>query len=410
VTINPFQSDRLRSLRIHNYRIWFGGAFVSNIGTWMQRTGQDWLVLTVLTHNSGTALGIVMALQFGPQLLFLPWTGSVADQFDRRRLVMVTQTVMGTLSLTLGALTIAGLVQLWQVYVFAFLFGSMSAFEAPARQAFISELVGDASLANAIALNSTSFNLARMIGPAVAGVCIAAWGTGWAFVINGISFVAVFVSMRWLRLSEIQYHKRAARVRGGFAETLRYLRSRPDLLVLLTIVFLIGTFGMNFPIYISTMAIKEFGVIAAGPTHPTLARVAWGAAAFGATLAVAALMPSYWFFAAMLTLVGIAALTVLNTSSSLLQLSTDSAMRGRVISVRLAIAAGGTPLGAPLVGWVADRFGPRWSLGVGASAGLMAALVGYHYLRAHKRRRKISPTMPVPSIDEAIAEELIDEK
>ncbi len=428
---NPFKSGRLRSLGIYNYRIWFGGAFVSNIGTWMQRTAQDWLVLTQLTHNSGSALGIVMALQFGPQLLFLPWTGSTADRFDRRRLVMIAQTVMGTLSLILGTLTIFGAVQLWQVYVFAFLFGATSAFEAPARQAFISELVGDARLANAIALNSTSFNLARMIGPAVAGLCIAAWGTGWAFVINGLSFVAVFISMRWLRLSDIQFHKRAAGVRGGFIETLRYLRTRRDLMALLAIIFILGTFGMNFPIYISTMATREFGAgagrygllvsamavgttsgafIAAGLERPTLARVSGAAAGFGAALGVAALMPNYWLFAAMLVVVGVGALSVLNASSSLLQLSTDSAMRGRVIALRLAIAAGGTPIGAPLVGWVADRFGPRWSLGVGAVAGLVAAAIGYQYLRSHKFRAAPPQTMAAPLIDEAIAEQLMEEK
>jgi len=431
VTVNPFKSDRFRSLKVHNYRIWFGGAFVSNIGTWMQRTAQDWLVLTQLTDHSASALGIVMALQFGPQLLFLPWTGSIADQFDRRRLVMITQTVMGMLSLLLGAMTIAGVVELWHVYIFAFLFGSTSAFEAPARQAFISELVGDDKLANAIALNSTSFNLARMIGPAVAGLCIAAWGTGWAFVINAFSFGAVFVSMRWLRPADIQFHQRSARVRGGFAETLRYLRTRPDLLTLLAIIFVIGTFGMNFPIFISTMATREFDAgagrygllvsamavgttlgafIAAGPERPTLARVSGGALAFGAALGFAALMPGYWYFAAALTLVGIATLTVLNASSSVLQLSTDSAMRGRLIALRLAIMAGSTPIGAPLVGWIADHFGPRWSLGVGASAGIIAALIGYRYLRTHKPLPETQTTIPVPPIEEAIADELADEK
>ncbi len=184
-----------RSLRSHNYRLWFVGALVSNIGTWMQRTAQDWLVLTELTHQNASAVGAVMALQFGPQLLLLPWTGFAADHFDQRRLLIATQAAMGVLALGLGILTIAGVVTLWHVYIFAFLFGCAAAFDAPVRQTFVAELVGDESLPNAIALNSTSFNAARMVGPAVAGVTIAAIGTGWAFIINGASFAAVLISL-----------------------------------------------------------------------------------------------------------------------------------------------------------------------------------------------------------------------
>ncbi|HKT97659.1 MAG TPA: MFS transporter, partial [Paraburkholderia sp.] len=180
-------SGMFRSLRSFNYRVWASGALVSNIGTWMQRTAQDWLVLTGLTHHSAAAVGIVMGLQFGPQMLFLPWSGYAADHMDQRRLLMITQATLGMLALALGVLTITGVVQLWHVYVFAFLFGSTTAFDSPVRQTFVSELVGDADLANAVALNSTSFNAARMIGPAVAGLLIAGVGTGWVFLINAAS-------------------------------------------------------------------------------------------------------------------------------------------------------------------------------------------------------------------------------
>ena len=173
-----------RSLNSFNYRVWAGGAIVSNIGTWMQRTAQDWLVLTQLTHHNATAVGVVMALQFGPHLLLLPFTGFAADHLDRRKLLMGTQAALGTLALGLGILTVAGWVHLWHVYVFAFLLGSVSAFDAPARQTFVSDLVGETDLSNAVALNSTSFNAARMIGPAIAGVLIASVGTGWVFLIN----------------------------------------------------------------------------------------------------------------------------------------------------------------------------------------------------------------------------------
>ena len=180
-----------RSLRIFNYRLWAAGAIVSNMGTWMQRTAQDWLVLTELTHKNATAVGIVMALQFGPQLLLLPLTGFAADHLDRRKLLFATQAAMGALALGLGILTVTGVVQLWHVYVFALLLGCVTAFDAPARQTFVSELVGEAELSNAVALNSTSFNAARMIGPAIAGMLIASVGSGWVFLINAASFAAV---------------------------------------------------------------------------------------------------------------------------------------------------------------------------------------------------------------------------
>jgi MFS family permease len=167
-----------RSLRSSNYRVWAAGALVSNVGTWMQRTAQDWLVLTELTHHNASAVGAVMALQFAPQLLLLPWTGFAADHFNQRRLLIVTQATMGGLALLLGLLTVTGVVQLWHVYVFAFLFGSAAAFDAPVRQTFVAELVGDADLSNAVALNSTSFNAGRMIGPAISGLVIASVGTG----------------------------------------------------------------------------------------------------------------------------------------------------------------------------------------------------------------------------------------
>src|SRR5579862_2019765 len=174
-----------RALSIFNFRVWSAGALVSNIGTWVQRTAQDWLVLTQLTHHDASAVGLVMALQFGPQLLLLPWTGFAADHFNQRKLLIATQASMGVLALALGVLTVTGLVQLWHVYVFAFLFGSAAAFDAPVRQTFVAELVGDEDLHNAVAINSTSFNAARMIGPAVSGVIISAISTGWAFLING---------------------------------------------------------------------------------------------------------------------------------------------------------------------------------------------------------------------------------
>ena len=396
-------SSTFRSLAGYNYRVWAAGAIVSNTGTWMQRTGQDWLVLTGLTHHSGTAVGVVMACQFGPQLLLLPITGFAADHLDRRRLLLATQATMGLLALVLGLLTVAGLVRLWEVYGFAFLFGCAAAFDAPARQSFVSELVGEAHLSNAVALNSTSFNAARMIGPALAGLLIAAVGTGWVFLINAASYLAVIASLCLLRVRSLHRQERGVPTRGGLAEGFRIVRSRADLRTVLLMLFLIGTFGLNFPIFISTMSVRAFhagagrfgllastmamgsvtgALLAARRARPSLAVLSAGAAGFGGGLGLAASMPGPWSFGLALMLVGMCAQTFTTSSFSLVQLSVAPALRGRVIAILLAVALGSTPLGAPLVGWVADRFGPRWALAVGAASGLAAAVVGLRHLRA----------------------------
>jgi MFS family permease len=390
-----------RSLNGFNYRMWAGGAIVSNVGTWMQRIAQGWLVLTQLTHNNATAMGVVMALQFGPHLLLLPLTGFAADHLERRMLLIGTQAAMGTLAFGLGVLTITGLVQLWHVYVFAFLLGCVTAFDSPARQTFVSELVGEADLSNAVALNSTSFNAARMIGPAIAGTLIASVGSGWVFLINAASFVAVLGSLVLLRVSELHVQSRAFRTPGSFAAGFRYVWKRPDLKAILLMLFLIATFGLNFQIFISTMSVTVFhagasqygfltsvmaigtvagALLAAGREKPRFALLLVGAVIFGFGCALAAVMPDAWLFGIALVIIGASALTFTNSTNSLMQLSTEAVMRGRVMAIRLAIAMGCTPIGAPIVGWVADRFGPRWALGIGAASGFAAAIIGVLYL------------------------------
>ncbi len=385
-----------RSLKSFNFRLWTAGALVSNVGTWMQRVAQDWLVLTQLTHHDASALGIVMGLQFAPQLLLLPWTGSAADRLNQRKLLIFTQSTMGVLALVLGVLTMAGVVQLWHVYVFAFLSGCAAALDAPVRQTFVAEMVGDEDLPNAVALNSSSFNAAQMIGPAIAGLLIARVGIGWAFVLNGLSFAGVLVSMSFFRVAELHGSARAHRTTAGFLEGFRYVWNRPDLRAILIMLFLIGTFGLNFPIFISTMAVNVFhsdargfgllssimavgtlsgALVAAGQTRPRSGSLLMGAAIFGVGCTLAALAPGYWSFAAALIVIGAAALTFTNGTNSVMQLSTEPAMRGRVMALRIGVALGGTPIGAPIIGWVANHFGPRWSLGIGAVAGFAAALV-----------------------------------
>jgi MFS family permease len=403
-------SSMFHALRSHNYRLWAAGALVSNVGTWMQRVGQDWLVLTVLTHHNATAVGTVMALQFGPPLLLLPLTGLAADHLDRRKLLLFTQGAAGVLALGLGLVTLAGVVQLWQVYGFALLLGIVTAFDAPARQAFVSDLVTDDDLANAVALNSASFNGARMLGPAVAGVLIAVVGEGWLFLVNAASYAAVMASLWLLRVHELHVEARPASTRGSLLAGFRYVARRPDLMAVLVMLFLLGTFGFNFAIFISTMSVTVFhgdasqyglltssmaagtmcgALLSARREFPGMILMGSAAAAFGVTLALAAVMPGPLLFAALLFFVGVAALTFMTASNSMMQLTTERSMRGRVLALRIAVVMGGTPIGAPLVGWVVDRFGARWALGVGALAGVAAAAVAVVYLARHRHLRVV---------------------
>jgi MFS family permease len=390
-----------RSLEGYNYRVWAIGALISNIGTWMQRTAQDWLVLTQLTEQNATALGIVLALQFGPMLLLLPFSGAAADHFDRRKLLIVTQVLMGLLALGLGLLTVTGHVTLWQVYVFAFLSGCVAAFDAPARQTFVSDLVEENQLSNAVALNSLSFNAARMIGPAVAGGLIPFLGTGWVLLSNAITFIAMIYAMTRLRTGDMHVRVRPIRARGNLVEGFRYVWKRPDLKALLLMLFLVGTFGLNFPIFISTMAVSVYGagsghyglltsimaigsvtgaLLAAKRGRPGAKLLLIAISIFGAGFALAAFMPNFWWFGAALFVLGISAQTFTTSSNSMVQLSTDPLMRGRVMAILLATTLGGTPIGAPIVGWVADTFGPRWAMGIGGASGVAAALVWARYL------------------------------
>ncbi len=392
---NPL-SKPFRALENFNFRLWAAGALVSNIGTWMQRVAQDWIVLTRLTHHDATAVGIVTGLQFAPQLLLLPWSGLAADRFNQRKLLMLTQASMGALAVALGILTVSGRVQLWHVYVFAFVFGAAAALDAPVRQTFVGELVGDEHLPNAVALNSTSIFAGQMIGPVVAGLVIAKFGTGWAFLLNGLSFGAVLVSLALLRVHELGTNARASRRTGGFVEGLRYVWARPDLRAIVIMLFLMGTFGFNFPVFISAMAVNVFhtdargfgllssimaigtmsaALLAAGRGKPDFSTLLWGTGVFGVASTLAAFSPGYWWFAAALAVIGVSSLTFTIGTNSMMQLTTEPAMRGRVMATRVGVGLGGAAIGAPIIGWIATHVGPRWSLGTAAVSGLLAAVV-----------------------------------
>jgi MFS family permease len=384
-----------RSLGIFNYRLYFIGAFTSNIGTWMQRTAQDWIVLTKLTNHDAAAVGVTLALQFGPQLLMMPLSGLIADRVNRRKLLIYTQVGMGVLGLGLGLIVLANVATLWEVYGFAFALGVVAAIDAPVRQTFVSELVPERSIPNAVALNSASFNGARLIGPAVAGVLIAVIGSGWVFVLNAASFGAMLGALAFIRVGELNLSKRAPKKRGQIRAGWKYVGSRPDIVVVLIMVSIVGTFGFNFPIFTSTMALayhqgaNGYGLLssvmaigsvlgsllAARREKPRIFIVTLAAGGFGLATLAAALMPSYWTFAVVLIVVGLSSLTMMTSANAYVQTTTAPAMRGRVMALYMAIFAGGTPIGAPLVGWVANVAGPRWALGVAAISGLSAAAV-----------------------------------
>lgn len=398
------------ALKTPNYRLWTAGALVSNIGTWMQRVAQDWLVLTILTDHDGTATGITTGLQFLPILFLGPFAGVLADRMDKRKLLLITQSAMGFFAAVLGVLVATGTAELWHVYVLAFGLGVASAFDAPARQAFVSELVPATELPNAVALNSASFNLARLAGPGIAGVLIALVGTGPAFLINAASFGAVIFSLSRMRTEQFQPTTLVARQKGQIREGVAYLRRRPDLLLIFALAFVVATFGLNFQLTNAMMATDvfhvgaaEFGLLgtvmamgtlggallAARRGRPRMRYLLGGAVGFGATALIASLMPSFLGYMLMMVPVGLASLTFLNSANTMIQLSVDPAYRGRVLALYLMVVQGGTPLGAPLVGWLGTEFGARWSVGGGAVISLVAGLVAV--VLVVRRSRKTPP-------------------
>ena len=393
-------TSMFRSLSSVDYRIWFVGALVSNIGAWMQATAQNWVVLTELTDNDAFAVGLTMALQFAPQLLLVPVTGLIADRFERRKILMVTQSSLMVLGLALGLLLISGRAELWHLFVFAGLLGIVNAVDTPARQTFVADLVSSGDMSNAVALNSASFNAARLIGPAFAGFLIVLVGSGWVFVINAVTFIAVLVALVKLKHAKLRRMPRAPRERGAFVAGFRYVWGRPDLVVVFVIVFLVGAFGMNFPIFSSTMAVEfgrgagEYGVLssilaigsltgallAARRERARIRIIIVAAGIFGVALLVSAVMPTYWLFAASTVFIGFGAVTMLTTANGYVQTTTDPLLRGRVMALYMAVVMGGTPIGAPIVGAVANHLGPRWALGVAAVAAGVAALIGLAWL------------------------------
>ncbi len=388
------------SLAVPNYRRYFFGILTSNTGNWMGRTALAWLVLMILTDQDATALGAVTALMFLPSLLLSPVGGALADRFSKRRLMITTQSVMAVNTLALGLLIVTGHVALWHVAVCALIDGTASAVDAPARQAFVSELVPKEHLPNAIGLNSTSFNTARLLGPGIAGVLILLIGTGGVLLLNAVTYVGVIVALASLDRSALHRTERKPG-QGGILVGLAYIRRRPYIVLILTIAAAMGLFGLNYQMTNVMMAGMEFGkgagefgllgtvmavgtltaaLLAARRKRPRLLVIMVAMGVFVLSTLASAVAPTYWLFALLLVPCGLSAITVMITCNSLLQLSTDAAFRGRVMSVYLLLFLGSTPLAAPAIGWIGDTMGPRWTLGIGGLALAVVWLGAAFYL------------------------------
>jgi MFS family permease len=400
------------SLGSRNYRLFFIGQVVSISGTWMQGVAQAWLVLRL--SGSGTLLGLVTALQFLPILIAGPWGGLLADRIDKRRLLLVTQSIAGTLALTLGLLTLTGAVQLWMVFVLALAFGCVVAVDNPARQSFVQEMVGDDDLPNAVTLNSVVVNAARVVGPAVAGVLIAAVSLAACFLVNAASYVAVIVALTLMRPEELHRSQRAARGKGQLREGLRYVRARPELRIPLVVMAVVGTLAYEFQVILPLLARFTFhgdagvyaamssmmgvgavvgGLATARRSDPTSLRLMKTAMVFGLVILGLAVAPTLAVALFALFLTGAVSIVFLATANATLQLRAAPEMRGRVMALWGVAFLGTTPIGGPIIGWIGENVGPRWGLAVGAFATMLASAwaaraLGYHPLAAASPARE----------------------
>ena len=399
-----------RALRVRNFRIYASANLVSLTGTWMQRIGQDWLVLQ-LSGDSGVALGLITALQFGPTLLLSMYGGVLADRYAKRRVLLITQALMGVLALALAVLVATGGVALWHVFALAGGLGAVSAVDAPVRQAFVSEMVGPALLANAVSLNSAIFNSARLVGPALAGLLIgaASGNTAPAFFVNAASFAFTIAALAGMRAGELRPSPPVARAGGQLRAGLSYTWAHPDLVLAMGLALVVGTFGFNYQVTIALMArevfhlgAEAFGFLSTAfavgslsgallstrrSVRPRQRFLVISVVVFGVLTVVAGLMPGYASFAVMLVPTGAAALVFSVANNSFVQLGVDPQMRGRVMALYFMCFMGGTPVGAPLIGWISEHLGAPWGLILGGSVCVVAGIAAAAWLARGRRVR-----------------------
>jgi len=399
-----------RSLRIRNYRLFFFGQLISVTGTWMQTVAQTWLVLNLT--GSGVDLGITVALQFLPMLLFGMWGGLLADRSDKRKLLIAMQAAGGLLALILYALVATDTVELWMVYVLAFGLGMVTMVDMPTRQSFVIEMVGPDEVPNAVGLNSAMFNTGRILGPTAAGITIATLGLAPAFLANAISFVPVIVGLMMMRTDELYRRAPAERRRGDVRAGVLYAWRQPALRSTLLLVGVLGMFGFNFIVVLPLLAKFTFGgdaglysvftalmsfgslagaLISASRSRPTTAMLVGSGVAFGSLTLLTAMAPTAWVAAALLVGVGMAMMLFMATANTTLQLNSDPAMRGRVMALYGLLFAGSTPVGGPVMGWISEAWGPRTGMAIGGALSLAAALAAVSRVRVRRRAASLAP-------------------
>ncbi len=386
----------LRSFRHRNFRILFAANFVSNIGTWAQGVAQAWLILELT--NSGSYLGIVTALQFAPTLFFSISGGKIADKFNKRKVLVLTNLTGAISALSVGTLVLLDLIQIWHVMFFAFLLGMGNAIDAPTRQSFNVEVVGKEDLPNAVGLNSTNFNIGRLIGPGLSGVLIAAYGTGFSFILNGLSYLGVIVALLLIRERDL-FREETNRTSTKIRQGINYVKARPDILAVMFTVFFATSFGLNFNIFNTMMATAVFdksaaeygalgSILAVGSLSGAIVSarlekkrdpkfVMKGAMLFSLVLICSAIAPNYFTYALILPIIGFIALVTFIAANTMIQLRTDSAIRGRVMGIYLTVFLGGTPIVSPLIGWMTQEIGTRTTVAICGAISFTAALITY---------------------------------
>lgn len=401
-TLKRPRGGTFRALVEPNYRKYLAGSFVSNIGTWMQRVAQDWLVLE-LSGGSGLAVGITTGLQFLPMLLLSPYGGLIADRFNKQKILKLTQAWLALCAAALGVLAVTGVATTAHVYAIAFAFGLGTAFDNPARQSFVPEVAGRDNLPNAIGLNSATFHAARIVGPALAGLVIAAVGSGWAILANAVSYLAFIGALVIMDNHLLRITPPAPRAKRQIREGLAYILSKPKMLLVISVVFFVGTFGLNFQMTSALMAqqqfhrgAEEYGILgtlmavgslagaltaARRRSAPSGRLVVVMAVIFGFIEIASGLAPSYFAYAATLPVLGLATLLTLTAANASIQLGVDPLRRGRVMALYIMVLMGGTAIGSPIIGWVGQTMGPRWTLIVGGAVTVVGVLASSLLLR-----------------------------
>jgi MFS family permease len=416
-------SDTFASLHVRNFRLFFSGQLISQIGNWLTMVALTLLVLDIT--DNGVALGFLAAAQFGPVLLIGAWTGLIADRSDKRKLLIIVQTIAMAQSFVLAALAFSGSPPLWAIYAVALVGGITVAFDNPARRAFVVEMVPEEDMNNAVSLNSAAMTSSRIFGPALAGLLVVTVGFGWAFLVDGLSYIAVLIGLAMMRTSELRPSPVTQRAKGQIRAGLRYARSVPDLWVPLVMMAVVGTLAYNFqtvfPLFVkrslggtNTTFTLLFSVVSIGALVGALSTarrktidvrmVALTSLAFGASLALMTFVPNVALAFPVGLLVGLGSIAFLTASTAIVQIRSDPMMRGRVLALQAMVFLGSTPIGGPIVGWICQQFGPRYGVAVGAVAALGAGVWGLMKARSCAPAEPLTPADATKSVELAIAD------